>query len=204
MKHTLHFFKAFIRQPRRVSSVIPTAHWNAHHICSTIPRNVRQFIVEYGPGTGVITDYLLYDRRIADDCVLYLIEQDPELTLALKEKYNHDKRVHVFTESAENIRSIVREAETVDHVIASIPFSTLPEDIATTIIEHTHELLKPGGELTVFQISKKVIGMLQHHTGFTDILAERLYMNLPPLTVIRAKKLLKRNAPDVHSDSLHT
>lgn len=204
MKHTLHFLKAFIRQPRKVSSIIPTANWNAHHICNTIPRNVRQFIVEYGPGTGVITDYLLHDRRITDDCVLYLIEQDPELALTLKEKYNHDKRVHVFTESAENIRSIIREAGTVDHVIASIPFSTIPEEIATTIIEHTHELLKPGSEFTVFQISKKVMGMLQKHTGFTDVLAERLFINLPPLTVIRAKKVLQKNTSEVHSDSLYT
>jgi len=188
MKHALRFLGAFLRDPRSVSSIIPTAQWNAQRICNTIPSGTRRTIVEYGPGTGAITDHLLHRGRLADDCRLMLIEQDPTLARMLREKYRHDKRVHVFAASAENVRSIIQETDAIDHVIASIPFSTIPKNTAEHIIEQTHGILKPGGEITVFQVRSTATTLLQGHPGFSEPVTEHLFLNLPPLTVTRAKK----------------
>lgn len=188
MKEAMRFFGAFLRNPRGVSSVVPTASWNVRSICETIPHDIRRVIVEYGPGTGVVADHLTKGQRLTRDSLLFLIEQDPVLAMALREKFERDDRVRVFTESAENVRSIVEGAETVDHVITSIPFSKIRNDILERIMENTHGVLKPGGELTAFQVSGKVKDVLRSHAGFDGMTTKRLLLNLPPLILARVKK----------------
>jgi phospholipid N-methyltransferase len=193
MTGTLHLIGAFLRHPRMVSSVIPTASWNVKEICSTIPRDVQRVIVEYGAGTGVIAKYLLEERRLTPDSMLILIEKNPMLANVLKEELRHDPRVSVFAGSAENVDSLV-EPGVVDHVITSIPFSMMQEDVVAHIMDVTHDILKTGGELTAFQVSRKVKDILKNHDGFDEITARRLWLNLPPLIMARTKKTAEARA----------
>lgn len=200
MKEELRFLWAFLCNPSAVSSVVPTASWNVKKICSTIPHDVRRIIVEYGPGTGVVAKHLLGERRLTRDSMLIMIERDKKLASALAKKWKSDPRARVFQDSAENVLDVTESCgvENVDHVITSIPFSKIQQEIVARIMEHTHNILKPGGELTAFQVSGKVKEVLRSHDGFDDMTHERLWANLPPLILARVKKTQQDPAPDTH------
>lgn len=198
MKEELRFLWAFLRNPTAVSSVIPTASWNVKKICSTIPHDVRRVIVEYGPGTGVVAKHLLNGERLTRDSIFIMIEQDERLATALSKEWRGDPRARVFADSAENVREVVDSCsvESVDHVITSIPFSKIQQGILERIMEQTHDILKPGGELTAFQISGKVKEVLRGHDGFGGMTDERLWLNIPPLILARVKRTPEDPGPD--------
>lgn len=198
MLEELRFLWAYARNPSAVSSVIPTASWNVKKICSTIPDDVRRVIVEYGPGTGVIAKHLLEKRRLTHDSILIMIERDRKLAAALSDEWREDPRARVFADSAENVRDVADSCgvESVDHVITSIPFSKIQREVLARIMEQTHGILKPGGELTAFQVSRKVKDVLRGHGGFGEMTDERLWLNVPPLILARVKKMREDSAPD--------
>lgn len=198
MKEELRFLWAFLRNPTAVSSVVPTASWNVGTICSTIPRDVRRVIVEYGPGTGVVAKHLLNGDRLTRDSIFIMIERDERLASALSKEWRRDPRARVFADSAENVRDVADSCcvENVDHVITSIPFSKIQQGILERIMEQTHDILKPGGELTAFQVSKKAKEVLRDHGGFCDMTDERLWFNLPPLILARVKRAPEDPGPD--------
>jgi hypothetical protein len=62
-------------------------------------------------------------------------------------------------------------------------------------MQHTHDVLKPGGELTAFQVSGKVKDVLRSHAGFDGMTTQWLLFNMPPLILARVKKIAGNNEP---------
>ena len=180
---TYSYLKNFLRD-KNVASVTPTSQKCVKHVCKNINFQNDNIIIEYGPGTGVFSKYLL--SKLTRDSRLILLETNHDFFQQLKEI--NDPRLEVYHESVENVMDIVgsRMIEKVDYIISGIPFSFLDELVKNEILKHSAELLKKGGKFLAYQTSghlkdplRKVFGNL--HTEFE-------IMNIPPMMIYEAVK----------------
>lgn len=187
MKGSLFFLKRFFKNPTVVASVIPTSKKGVETICRGIRGGVKQTVVEYGPGTGVITEHLLKPGVLSADSKVIAIEFDEPLAAHLKE-HLHDPRLHVFHDSAEHVRHILGECgeDHADIVISGIPFSKISKDACINIMEETSSVLTENGTFVIYQVTDAVSGYLEGR--FKILERGRIMQNIPPLLIYRVSK----------------
>ncbi|MFA5020153.1 MAG: rRNA adenine N-6-methyltransferase family protein [Candidatus Pacearchaeota archaeon] len=168
-----------ILKDKNVASVIPTSKKVVSEICENLNFSKDIIVIEYGPGDGIFTKYLL--SRMNSNSKIIALETNKKLFEHLK-KIN-DKRLIVINKSAENIKEVIRELkyEKADIVLSGIPFSLLKKDVKERIINDTKEILKPKGNLIVYQMSKQMKPILSGHFNKVDCSLKPF--NFPPLFV---------------------
>src|SRR5499427_10842628 len=93
----LLFARNFFRHPRMLGSIVPSSRFLIKQLLEPINFGRARVIVEYGPGSGVITAELL--RRMRSDAVLIAIEMNPDFVSYLSSAFS-DKRLQVVEGSA--------------------------------------------------------------------------------------------------------
>lgn len=175
---------------KNVASLVPTSYASVRQICRAFDWRRPVTLVEYGPGTGAFTKYLL--KRLHPESTLIAIELNRKLAIRLRRFSQHrtrrKPRFVVVCDNAKNVREIVAEHDcrSIDYALSGIPFSFIPESTKRQIIQHTHELLAPGGTFHVYQVSFHVRPFLQETFG--PIRSSRALLNVPPLCVMVAGK----------------
>ncbi len=170
---------------KHVASVAPTSKKNVLKICKRIDFNKDIVIVEYGPGNGVFTKYLL--SKISANSKLIVIERNKGLALELLK--NKDQRLKVFNDSAQNINQILEKEniEKVDYVISGIPLSFLNYQEREELVKNTYRALKNKGIFIVYQFTKKSKKLIVKY--FNNIYSHIRPLNMPPLFVFEAVKI---------------
>ncbi len=179
--------KSWIRD-KDVATLIPTLPPAIAGICEKMDLSARRVVMEYGPGTGVITRRLLKKAESKESSFI-LIEKNPDLASHLHEHIT-DPRVRIFCESAEQAPEILRKCgEThADYILSGIPFSRLPADVAREIVQRTFEILKDDGAFVVYQFLWSARKYLEEL--FPRIEADFEFWNIPPLFIYEARKCL--------------
>jgi len=174
----------FLRD-KNVASVFPTTKKTVSKICSSIDFEKNIIIVEYGPGTGIFTEYLL--SKMNKDSKLIVIEKNKNLSFFLKNKFK-DKRLRIFNDSAENIKDILKKEKIrgIDYIISGIPLSFLSSLQRDNLLKDTYNILKKGGKFLVYQFSRKSKSLITKH--FDQIFSYLQIFNIPPLFVFEASK----------------
>jgi len=185
---TIVYLKNMLRD-KQVASFTPTSIFGIKKVCDKIDFSKKNVIIEYGPGTGVFTRYLL-DNMTADS-VLILIERNTDFINILESSFR-DSRLIIYHESAENVaklllKSRIKEA---DYIISGIPFSFLPPQLRDSIVQASAECLKPGGKFlayqTFFQMDKFLKDYLDSY--FKKVRTEFCIRNAPPMRLFEACK----------------
>jgi phospholipid N-methyltransferase len=185
---TFIYIMNFIKD-RNVASVTPTSSVGVKKVCSKIDFSQNNLIVEYGPGTGVFSKYMLQKMREASR--LILIERNGSFNSILKQKIN-DPRAVLVHDSAENVLQTLRackESEA-DYIISGIPFSFLNSDLKHRILYNTHRALKKGGKFLVYQTCFQTNNHLKVHLQkyFPIVNSKYELVNIPPLRTYEAIK----------------
>ncbi len=185
---TLIYIMNFIKD-RNVASITPTSSVGVKKVCSKIDFSQNNVIVEYGPGTGVFTKYLLKNMR--EDSRLILIERNRNFNSFLK-KNIRDPRMVLIQDSAENVLDNLRackESEA-DYIISGIPFSFLDPELKHKILYNTHRALKKGGKFLVYQTCFQTNNHLKVHLQqyFPTVNSKYEIANIPPLRTYEAIK----------------
>ncbi len=185
---TLVYIMNFIKD-RNVASITPTSSVGVKKVCSKIDFSQDRVIVEYGPGTGVFSKYLL--NKMGDDSRLILIERNRNFNRILKNNIN-DPRMILMQDSAENVLDTLRackEAEA-DYIISGIPFSFLDSELKHRILYNTHRALKKGGKFLVYQTCFQTNNHLKVHLKkyFPTVNSKYEIANIPPLRTYEAIK----------------
>lgn len=185
---TLIYIMNFIKD-RNVASITPTSSVGVKKVCSKIDFSRNNLIVEYGPGTGVFSKYLL--QNMAAESRLILIERNKNFNSILK-KSLRDPRVIVVQESAENVLETLRSCKEseADYVISGIPFSFLDHTLKHKILYNTHRALKKGGKFLVYQTCFQTNNHLKVHLQqyFPTVHSKYELANIPPLRIYEAIK----------------
>jgi phospholipid N-methyltransferase len=185
---TIVYLKSMIRD-KNVASITPTSSFGIEKVCSKINFKKRNVIVEYGPGTGVFTKYLL-DHMTADS-KLILIERNNDFIKILRQSFQ-DRRLAVYHDSAENVAELLAKSgeNKADYVISGIPFSFLPQELRDTVVERSYACLCEGGKFLAYQTFYQLDRFLKVYLNkyFPLVYTSYCLRNAPPLRIFEAVK----------------
>ncbi len=136
-------------------------------------------IVEFGPGTGIITETLL--KKMRSDARLVVFEINKEFMQHLS--LIKDDRMVLLNESAEKLREELQKLsiDSVDYIISSIPLAVIPAKIENHILHESNESLRKDGQFIQFQYSLSSQRKLKKL--FADVEVDFTPLNIPPAFV---------------------
>ena len=176
------FLEEFLRNPATVGSLIPSSPELTKAVLAPIDFQRARCIVEYGPGTGVFTDALMARRQ--PDTPLLVVEANRRFAQLLRERYAGHAGIYVVHGSADKTGEYLQAhgLPAPDYVVCGLPFSSLPRKLGWRILEHTRQVLAPGGRLMLFQYSLQNRRLFERF--FRLVGHEQVLLNLPPAFVL--------------------
>ena len=147
LSDTTLFLQQCLFHPRRIGAVIPSSRQLAAAMARWLPENFDRFVLELGPGTGVVTEALL--QRGLPQEKLVAIERDPKLAQRLRERF---PAAHILTGDAWQLDELLRRRRisSVGAVISSLPLLNFSEEQAETLAEKIRAVLEPQGQWVQF------------------------------------------------------
>lgn len=184
------FLKQFFTD-RQIGAVTPTSSYGVKRLCAPIDFSKKITIVEYGPGTGVFSKYLL--ERITPSSKLILIEKNPRFADQLRHNLK-DPRVCIHNDTAANVKHILTQhrLSEVDYAISCVPFSLLAPEECAQIVKSTKGILKPDGIFLAFAyVTWERFSPIRRllNTHFDTVQTEREFWNIPPMFIFASSNL---------------
>lgn len=185
---TFSYMKHFVKD-KYIASITPTSEFGVRHVCGKIDFQRCSVIVEYGPGTGVFTRYLL--SRMEIDARVILIERNPAFVRMLSQRFR-DPRVILRNVCASNVLHTLEEigVRGVDAIVSGIPFSFLPYETRMEIVKNTHAALREDGKFLAYQTFYQANNHLKEplKSIFRSVRVEYEMLNIPPMRIYEAVK----------------
>jgi phospholipid N-methyltransferase len=141
------FFSEFVCNPKAVSSVAPSSSSLARNLVQSIDWNDTSVVVEYGPGTGAITQEVVSKMR--PEIQFLAIEINSRFADMLRDRFPN---VHVCEGSVEEVDQHCRKLgiEQVDAVLSGLPWASFSDEDQTAYLDATMKVLRPGGQFVAF------------------------------------------------------
>ncbi|HBM15723.1 MAG TPA: ribosomal RNA adenine dimethylase domain-containing protein [Lentisphaeria bacterium] len=188
----ISLLKNFIKSPQATGAIWPSSSFLSRAMISRIGIEKADSIVELGPGTGVITGYII--KHIKHNAKFFVVELSKGLCDIVQDKY---PSVRIYNENAANLVKLKdgEEIEHIDLIISSLPWAAFPEHLQKSILDAIHASLKDGGIFTTFAYLQgallpsglKFKRMLKKYFRKVQI-SEVIWRNLPPAFVYRCTK----------------
>ena len=185
-----------LRKDHSVASVAPTSITAINKLLKTAWFSNASLVVEYGPGGGVISQYIL--DNIPEDCLLMVIETNKDFVQSLKDNIS-DPRLIIKHGSAANVNQYINELlqegkithPKAQYIVSGIPFSMFPIELKDEILNATKEALEEDGAFFVYQfllsLSFGKNDIKQKLNSYFKIVRSELeFMNIPPLRIYEA------------------
>jgi phosphatidylethanolamine/phosphatidyl-N-methylethanolamine N-methyltransferase len=188
----LSFLREFIFRPATTGAIVPSSRFLAQTILKDIGLRQAKAVLEYGPGTGVFTEFIL--RELKPEAKFAAIELNPRFAQVFRSRY---PRVRLFQESAANVRAICRRAgiQSVDCIVSGLPWATFPESLQVECLDEMMQVLKPGGSFVTFTYvhSQVLTGAKRFSNllpGYFKAVSKSpvVWLNIPPAFVYRCRR----------------
>ena len=172
-----------------VASVTPTSPTGVRRLLDGIAFERARVVVEYGPGTGVISKPLL--ERMPAESRLFLIERNPDFARTLRDALT-DPRVTICQGDAADAARFLADHghDAADYVISGIPFSLMNQPTRERIVRRTHALLNADGAFLAYQFIWQPDRYLHDPLAetFAHLSTDVVFRNIPPLRLFDARK----------------
>ncbi|MFT7247913.1 MAG: phosphatidylethanolamine/phosphatidyl-N-methylethanolamine N-methyltransferase [Psychromonas sp.] len=184
--------KQAISNFKETGSIAPSSKKLAERIVENAHLESKKVIVEFGPGTGVITREIL--KRKPKDALYFALELNPDL---VKETQKNCPEALVFCDSATNISKYLKEmgATECDCIISGLPFANFEEDLQDQILSAASNSLSSNGVFLTFVYNMSLVtkaGKLFRKklpAFFSSVRrGKTIWANLPPAFIYRASK----------------
>ena len=196
------FVREFLRDPAATASVVPSSRKLTARMLEGIHLPACRSIVEFGPGSGVMTRMMLERLPLGwtvgegGDGRFIAVEFNPRMAELVAHEH---PRAIVAPASAADIEGICSSngvaPGTLDVVISGLGWASFPPQLTTQILEATARTLRPGGQFRTFAYH---IGLLKKNAWHLRAELRRLFgsveqsrgvwANLPPAFVYRCVK----------------
>lgn len=190
---TSTYLKAFLTD-KEVASVTPSSPFLTRRVCRTIDFDRADTVIEYGPGTGVMTRYLL--ERMPEGADLLAIEANSKFVDVLEDEMD-DRRLMVQEGDVREVQEIMERygLEGADYIVSGIPFTWMDDEGRDRLLQTTHRILRPGGMFLAYQTFWQPNAHLRKpaRAYFGNVEREFELINIPPMRVYRA---VKRNGSE--------
>lgn len=179
------FARNFLANPRGTGSVIPSSRRLTQLLLADFDWSKASTVVEYGPGTGVVTRALL--ARLGPEARLFAFEINGDFVAYLRQSIT-DPRLTVVEASAEDVAAVLAKhgLAQCDAAVSSLPFSIMPPRVRLRIIAATGKVLAPGAMLVGYQYSTRWLRELRR--GFKHVTVRFEPRNWPPAFVFTARQ----------------
>ncbi|WCK56655.1 rRNA adenine N-6-methyltransferase family protein [Aneurinibacillus sp. Ricciae_BoGa-3] len=188
MIQTYDYIKNMLKD-KQVASLMPTSLYGVKKVCSKMDFTQKNVIVEYGPATGVFTDYIL--SRLCPESRIIVVERNKSFVSVLRQKYK-SHQITIYHDSAENILDILNDSgeNKATYILSGIPFSFFNDQLRDQIVSVTSEALSKGGKFLCYQTFYQKNNHLKHHMDrhFTQVHDEYCLYNVPPLRIYEGIK----------------
>ena len=173
-------------------AIVPSSDALGRAVVRNLDLSNAHAIVEYGPGTGAFTTYVL--QAMNRKAKFIAIEINPRLADLFRVKH---PKVRIFEDSVANARAICTKAgmDQVDCVVSGLPWASFPGKMQIEILDEMMRVLKPGGQFVTFAYVHGVI--LPPGRRFSKILPRYfksvskspvVWRNVPPAFVYRCTR----------------
>lgn len=176
-----NFITQFFKNWRQVGSLFPSSIFLASHMVRRIDLKNSEFIIELGPGTGVITKKIL--KKMSDKSRLVVFETNSAFREKLK-KIN-DGRLQIVGLSALDMGKYLKENQ-VDCIVSGIPLANLSDGEKLVLVHNIKNYLKPGGIFIQFQYTLESKDLLK--SLFDRFKLSFTILNAPPAFVYTCVK----------------
>ncbi|MBI4556841.1 MAG: methyltransferase domain-containing protein [Candidatus Hydrogenedentes bacterium] len=186
------FLKAFIESPIRTGAIAASSRELADIVSEMGGVREAKLVVEFGPGTGAITELIL--EKLARDATFFAMEINPEFVQAVRKRFPH---LRVYHDSAVNTPKYLNELgfPCCDSVVSGLPWSSFSNQLQDDLLDATVAALRPGGKFATYMyLQSKLIPngskfRSKLEARFSRVATSRVvWKNLPPAFVYQAIK----------------
>jgi phosphatidylethanolamine/phosphatidyl-N-methylethanolamine N-methyltransferase len=171
------FFKGFFLNPRTTGAIFPSSPYLARSMANCISKNKSGYVLELGPGTGVITKAILQSGIL--DNQLISVELAPHFTQELKKQF---PAITVIEGDATRLSELVKDKQPIHTIISSLPLRSISKENRELIFTEIQKVLIPGGQFIQFTYSmKKAVDYYPHNFKLTKSFI--VWRNIPPARV---------------------
>lgn len=173
------FFRQLLSNPKQVSAVSPSSPWLARAMTSGLHPNMGQ-VVEFGPGTGRLTEAILA-RGVAPQN-LTLFEMNGDFVRHLRARF---PGVHIHHGPAQDAAEVMKGP--VSELISGLPLLSMPLELRISIIRAAFRVLAPGGAMVQFSYGPQtpLPPRALADLGLRVTQGPKVWLNLPPARVYR-------------------
>lgn len=190
--YSLRFLKEFITSPKAVGAVLPSSSRLASRVVEEARVGHASVVVEWGPGTGAITNAVL--ERLPHDATFFAMEISPEFVETMRVRF---PQVTVHHDSAANTRRYLeqRELQSCDSVVSGLPWTSFDDALQDSLLDALVDVLRPGGLFVTYTYIMSP--MMPGGRQFRRKIRERfsrvdttplVWLNVPPAFVYVAEK----------------
>ena len=190
--HWAQFLAEFIQNPLGTGSLVPSSSYLARMIVQQAGLAGADAVLEYGPGTGVFTEYIL--RELRPESKFAAIEINPRFAAIFRSAY---PGIPLFEDSAENVDAICESMQisAVDCVVSGLPWAFFPKSVQILFLDQMMKVLKPGGRFVTFGYLQSLVLPTGRHlaellpTYFATVSRSPIvWLNLPPAFVYHCRR----------------
>jgi len=176
------FLSELARSPLQMGTVWPSSPALAQAMARWLPVTGDHYMLELGPGTGIVTEKLLAaglpeERLIA-------VEKSERLAGFLRHRF---PRAQILSGDALELAQLLGERK-VEAVFSSLPLKVFSPDQVQQLSRQIDQVLIPGGHW--IQYSYQLVNGHAPAAAFRAVGSEIVWQNLPP-----AKVSVYRRAP---------
>lgn len=186
MTNRIKFFKEALTNLHTLGTVTPSSRFLAKKMLQKIDFTNAKVLVEFGPGNGAITKFIL--KNLSPEATLICFEINDNFFIQLKE-LNHPQLI-VIKASAENIDIELKRLNfnKACHIVSSLPLTIIPEVISDEILEKSFKTLAKNGTFIQYQYSWSYFKKLKK--VFKESISLKFEpLNLPPAFIYHCKKV---------------
>jgi phosphatidylethanolamine/phosphatidyl-N-methylethanolamine N-methyltransferase len=169
------FLAELARNPRQMGTIWPSSPALARAMARWLPTAANQWILELGPGTGIITDPLMAAGLAQERLVA--VEKSERLAGLLRERF---PRACVMAGDALELGTLL-EGRQVGAVFSSLPLKVFSPSQVSRLSREIHQVLKPGGPWV--QYSYQLVNGHAPADSFHAVDSSIVWQNLPPAKV---------------------
>jgi phosphatidylethanolamine/phosphatidyl-N-methylethanolamine N-methyltransferase len=173
------FLQEWLANPKRTGSVVPSSKRLAAAMARWLPQNRDSYVLELGPGTGVVTESLLKHGLREDRLVA--IERNPKLARLLRERF---PAATIITGDAWQMDSLLqnRHIDSVGAIMSSLPLLNFSVEEAEALAGKIRSVLSPSGHWV--QYSYGIHKLRPRGADSFNLHASKIvWLNLPPARV---------------------
>lgn len=176
------FLREALRNPRRISALAPSSPALARAMAAGLGPSSGA-VVEFGPGTGRLTEAILATGLPPDRLTLFELNED--FVRHLRLRFPGVRVVHGPAQTAPDLMGPVAE-----RVVSGLPLLSMPPTLREAIVTAAFRVLGPKGELLQFTygagapLSEGQMVRL----GLKMERGPRIWANLPPARVLRFRR----------------